>query len=284
MRHVDPVPPPTVLDGADSPGGKETARARELYENKPQNADAKFTYSVYSRPSVKDKLNELFFFKCAYCESYFGHVHPLDVEHFRPKGGYVLVRRTKKAELKKPGYYWLAADWSNLFPSCIDCNRERTQTFRSEPPELSGKANKFPLRSERKRAKKPGKESRERPLLLNPYLDDPQEHVTFDNQGIVRPVLDPQGRESKMGRTSIKTYGLQREGLALERERVALETRASMKRIDKLSEIFEDTGNAEIQAMLTDEIAYLKAKLRPQDPYSAMVNEIVEPLRSRFPI
>jgi hypothetical protein len=284
VRRVVPGPPPKALDGPDSPGGKEIARARELYDNKPRNANAKFTYSAYSNQSVKDKLNELFFFKCAYCESYFGHLHPVDVEHYRPKGGYVLKRRKKKAELKKPGYYWLAADWSNLLPSCIDCNRERTQTFSDEPPELSGKANKFPLASERTRAKRPGTQSRERRLLLNPYLDDPQEHLTFDKQGIVRPVLGPQGRESKMGRTSIKTYGLQRDGLVRERERVAVEVRRSMKRIEEDAVLLEDLGDPRIEASIRDEIAYLKGKLRPEDPYSAMVNEIVEPLRSRFPI
>lgn len=65
----------------------------------------------------------------------------MDVEHYRPKGGYLDPDGT----LCQPGYYWLAADWNNLFPSCIDCNREREQIMVKGQAKKLGKANKFPL-------------------------------------------------------------------------------------------------------------------------------------------
>lgn len=50
---------------------------------------------------------------------------PLDVEHFRPKSEIDEVdpatfRPVPGRAPTAPGYYWLAAAWSNLLPSCIE--------------------------------------------------------------------------------------------------------------------------------------------------------------------
>lgn len=74
---------------------------------------------------VIDKLNQWYFYKCAYCERFY----KLDVEHYRPKGE---IRGVDNELLSNTGYYWLAYEWSNLLPSCISCNRE------------GGKVSKFP--------------------------------------------------------------------------------------------------------------------------------------------
>ncbi|MEF9674035.1 hypothetical protein QNM99_25505 [Pseudomonas sp. PCH446] len=44
----------------------------------------------------------------------------MDVEHYRPKGAV-------SEDASHPGYWWVAMDWDNLLPSCIDCNRKRKQ-------------------------------------------------------------------------------------------------------------------------------------------------------------
>jgi uncharacterized protein (TIGR02646 family) len=277
MRRLDPPPPPPHLDGEESPGGKERAAAIELYEEKPENAEAKFNFAAYKHPSVRERLLAVFHGKCAYCESYFAHVEPLEVEHYRPKSGYVV-----DAKLRKPGYYWLAAEWTNLLASCIDCNRPRYQEFEDDDPAVAGKANKFPLPTEKTRATRSDAERRERRLLLHPYFDDPDEHLVFDKDGIVKPKQRKQGGESRMGRMSIETYALQRRALAEERRKHARNVSAIKRRIRNLGLELEDTGSARVQQMLKEEIAALKSTLQPEQPYSAMAGQLVRPFVDRM--
>jgi hypothetical protein len=197
MRKVRPGKAPVYLAARGSPGKSETESAIAFFRQRA-NRQKPFAFAAYKHVSVKEALNSLFHFKCAYCESSFRAVHPLDIEHYRPKSGYVIRDR-----LRKPGYYWLAATWTNLLPSCIDCNRPRYQDVGDDDPEVAGKANKFPLRNERSRARRPGDEELEERLLLNPYLDRPGDHLTFMPDGIVRAKLRRSG-ESEMERRRSK--------------------------------------------------------------------------------
>ncbi len=88
-----------------------------------------------------------------------------------------------------PGYYWKAYEWANLFPSCQRCNR------RSKVPPwlsgstgvtISGKGSSFPLAKGSRRACKPlDSLSSEDPLLLNPCVDKPIEHLGYLPSGEV---------------------------------------------------------------------------------------------------
>src|SRR5262245_43420933 len=93
----------------------ELERARAYYKSKPSPAKA-FKFQRYSEFAVCQALDDLFHGKCAYCESSYRAVDSRDVEHFRPKGGV-----TEAPE--HPGYWWLAASWSSLLPSCPPCNQ-----------------------------------------------------------------------------------------------------------------------------------------------------------------
>lgn len=142
--------------------------------------------------ALKNHLFEIFSGKCAYCESFPQHVSSGDVEHFRPK-------RPVRDEPQHPGYYWLAYDESNLLPACEKCNR------------ADAKSNLFPVEAGT-RARDPQGVDGERPLLLNPYLDqDPQEHLRFLKTGHVKP-------RTPKGRQSISTYRLHRKDLRRRRE------------------------------------------------------------------
>ena len=84
------------------------------------------------------------------------------VEHYRPKG------EVLEGNLRlRPGYYWLAATWDNLLPSCTDCNSPRRQEESGGTVRVRGKGKYFPLAKGSRRAKSPGAESRENPLLLS---------------------------------------------------------------------------------------------------------------------
>ena len=96
----------------------DTIKAMEALAN---DATIEVSDSIYKDPykkdgrtksRVRDKLNEYYHHKCAYCETGGGKA---DIEHYRPKG-------SVKEEDTHSGYYWLAYEWSNLIPSCVKCS------------------------------------------------------------------------------------------------------------------------------------------------------------------
>ena len=112
----------------------------------------KFTFSdsIYNHETVKEALILAQHGKCCFCEMKIADEG--DVEHFRPKSGY---RQRTGDRLGRPGYYWLAYEWSNLLLACSSCN----QRF---------KRNLFPLADPSQRAESHAADiNLEEPLLIN---------------------------------------------------------------------------------------------------------------------
>lgn len=225
MIHINrsSVACPGVLDLSDPNSGasKEKTKAIAYYEDQTSTKKPKF--SVYRNDSVKLALNKLFNGKCAYCESPLNAVSARDIEHFRPKGQIDLDNGQKPL---KPGYYWLAADWDNLFLSCPACNQRQRQLVRDENGELiladeaTGKKDLFPFRDGVQVARKPDDDlSQEEPyrLLLNPCEDKPEKHLRFDEEGNAIP-KSISGKVSDRASTSIYVYQLKRITLVEERK------------------------------------------------------------------
>jgi hypothetical protein len=95
-----------------------------------------FDAGIYAHETVKAALKECQHDKCAFCESKVSHIAYGDVEHFRPKKGYL---QEDGDELQRPGYYWLAYEWTNLLFCCQICNQRH-------------KRNLFPLTDPSQRA------------------------------------------------------------------------------------------------------------------------------------
>jgi uncharacterized protein (TIGR02646 family) len=146
---------------------------------------------IYNDATVKARLRADQYGKCCYCESLFTATSYGDVEHFRPKAGY---QQVWEGPLRKPGYYWLAYDWNNLFFSCQLCNQDY-------------KGNYFPLANHATARAKTHHDdiAQEQPLLLNPALDTPSNHLTFVDDAI--KALDARGT------ASIQGFGLDRPEL-----------------------------------------------------------------------
>jgi uncharacterized protein (TIGR02646 family) len=159
---------------------------------------------VYSDLNVRAALEELFHRKCAYCESSISN-STWEVEHFRPKG-----RVAERAD--HPGYYWLAYRWSNLYPACEFCNKRRKDRplwgdlrFASS----GGKLDHFPLEVETDRAMTHEDDlSRERPLLLDPCKDQPEEHLRYTLLGEI-----VHSRGDQKAKASISVFHLKRRRL-----------------------------------------------------------------------
>ncbi|ATB27309.1 hypothetical protein MEBOL_000747 [Melittangium boletus DSM 14713] len=199
------------------------SRASRSYRNGKKSFD--FDPDIYGHLTVKQSLKQAQHDKCAFCESKFAHISYGDVEHFRPKAGW---RQQKGDALSRPGYYWLAYEWANLFLSCTLCN----QRF---------KKNLFPLQTPKRRARNHQEDvAAEDPLLINPAVDDPETFISFRKE--VPYAVSGNAR----GETTIRTLGLRRVELAEQRRKHLGHVQA----LRNLVEIGEEPYAAEARSLL----------------------------------
>lgn len=165
--------------------------------------------TVYGKRSfVEDQLAISYKNKCAYCE----RITKADIEHYRPK--------KSVTGAVHDGYYWLCYEWTNLIPSCANCNRE------------GAKHNKFPILGIRvlhptfltdgnldENANKAGQNPlmTEIPYLLHPEIDNPMNFFEFslanNGTGIMLVGIDIDNR----GNNTIDICKLNRLELTLDR-------------------------------------------------------------------
>jgi uncharacterized protein (TIGR02646 family) len=232
-------------------------------------------FKAYKTAGVREGLSEGFRFKCAYCESPFGATQPVAIEHYRPKS------KVTTDQGDKPGYYWLAAKWQNLLPSCTDCNSQRQHRMAGVMVTI-GKGNQFPIANEAKRASEIDGERNEGRLLLHPYLDRPERHLEFVGEGIVRPRLSS-GRESSKGVKSIVVYALLRPKLVDARKERQAEIQGVMNVVAREAARLEaNPGDAVQQQILDEEVARLKAYTDEGKPYSQMAKQMIAPFMEQL--
>lgn len=277
MIFIDkkPHPIPDILSNPKRPGIKETIRnIKFMDDNEPEN----LKFSVYSNSEVKESLIDLFNGKCAYCESKFLHVYSGDIEHFRPKGEIL----TKESVTLKPGYYWLAADWDNLLLTCRNCNQKLKHLIVGETEKKTmGKMNQFPLTDSTKYVldhNNDVKNEEEYRLLIQPCIDNPEEHLEFDiKNGVIKGLTDK-------GKKSIEVYVLQRIPLVQSREKLLLDIKAQIQRvIDAVNNVNDSldtaTSNKRVffDMVLKREMKRLKKFLDEDEEYIAMAKQIIHP-------
>jgi uncharacterized protein (TIGR02646 family) len=259
---------PTAIYRAKGPAEREEERnrARIVAGQAP-------SFAVYKSDEIKAALHLMFHGKCAYCESRYVATQPMDVEHWRPKSE---VHEANGTVLRHQ-YWFLAADWSNLLPSCIDCNRERIHEVvfpdRTRRELKLGKGNRFPVQGSR--AKDRVSLPNEVVLLLNPYTDTPEDHLEFTREGVVRP-----RNSSPKAENSIEVYALNRSGLVNERYERVLLVEKSIHTIRKLAQVLEGTPDPKASNVIKDLIGYEMTALRmmreEKQPYSLLARQLID--------
>ena len=210
-------PPPLLIDENSI---NQIRRASETY-------DGKKCYGIYRDNTVrqllvayslgKDTYHETDSPKCYYCESQGEEMGKLQVEHFRPKDA-VSKRDLQPGEIHN-GYYWLGNEWTNHLLSCPACNGS------------GAKGTRFPISGTRVSHHSPVNEVNqldrthcildttmlldEQPVLLNPEIDSPEDHLTFDDLGQIHPK-----NNSERGRQTIEILDLWRDALRAARQRI----------------------------------------------------------------
>lgn len=184
------------------------ADAEQLVANAAGGVGYEFKAEIYGDDSVRIAFDRLFHDKCGYCEHRIVRFDQ-NVDHYRPKGHV-------DEQTGHPGYYWLAYEWTNLIPACTACNQKRGE--RLEYPNIgrfptTGKADSFPLIDESVRAWSPSDDlTLEEPLLLNPTIDFPEEHLSFYPNG------EAYGKTPR-GEETIRILGLNARKLYQDRRR-----------------------------------------------------------------
>ena len=280
--------PDVLSDDENSLKTKETSAAIEFFRARREAREANaidekfkkgFNFRAYAHATVKHTLQELFYRKCAYCEIDYGGA-ACDVEHFRPKGGIDYPGGNGEKKSYPDGYFWLAADWTNLLYSCQHCNREENH-YHGGPEEtrlrVSGKGNYFPLTDEQYRLALNDEISKENPyrLLLDPCIDDPSIHLDFLQNGMVVP-KEVDGQTSPKGAESIKYYGLQRVELVEKRAHTAKTFMLLLRSLKRLkANLDRDPNDGDSRKELGDTLKHVKEDfLANGRPFLALTKKI----------
>lgn len=155
-----------------------------------------FNEGLLSAESAVQELKRIQHSKCAFCETLLGRNSGRFVSHYRPLSNAVdPYHNTQHLEC----YAWFAYEWQNLMLICKDCDNHKLNYF-----PISGRTA-VAFSSWR------AAQLREIPLLLNPFEDNPSDHLIFDTDGIARAT-------SAAGRTTIELLNLNRSWLCLNRK------------------------------------------------------------------
>lgn len=215
----------------------------------------KFDSKIYADEAVKTALKTAQNMKCAFCETEIVRAYG-DVEHFRPKGAW---KQDTEDSLHYPGYYWLAYDWDNLFFACQFCN----QKF---------KENLFPLENHQSRLQSHHDNiSKEKPLLIHPCNDDPQQYIGFRasrNQVVAYPI-----NNNIRATITIKTFGINEDRQLVERRFKVYE-----RVRDYMNDLKKCLARPHPDNELKEHIHYLRSKIAEyrQGEYSSMIQTLLK--------
>lgn len=251
----------------------------------------KLDFDIYGHDDIRQQLQALFHGKCAYCESVYASMAPMDVEHWRPKKAIDPVLGSRKRADQIVGYYWLAADWENLLPSCIDCNRERNQVIDGDGNlSKGGKQNYFPVGDDEHFPKRenphelwPSEGNQETPLLVHPCNEDP-EHFFHYQDGLIFPKSDLDQADTDKAKTSIRVYGLNRSELVRQRFEWQLLIEARLFTVNRLVQLIAQLENENAspsavelaKSILEHERDQLEQMRSPKRPFTGMSRQLIE--------
>ncbi len=215
--------------------------------------------------------------KCAYCEASTSVVAFGDVEHYRPKSI----------------YWWLAYCYENYLVSCQLCN----QRFKKDAFPIQKKMRGPAIRSNTTYvfiASKVGtiapdslnanqvnnficQHEEERPLLLNPYFDDPSKYFAWRADNVLREVeITPNSENFQVqivvnaenaevepiAEASIRFYGLNRQTLRNNRYKTYYKYRIFRATLE------DDRISLETRRINTNAIERMKT---PGEPFAGMI-------------
>jgi uncharacterized protein (TIGR02646 family) len=202
--------------------------------------------------------------KCAYCEADTKIVAHGDVEHYRPKSI----------------YWWLAYCYDNYLVSCAICNQVHkkdkfptlntrmfgldisSETTNEEIHLLANRLNPDPLIETEGLGYEDFKSlhSTERPLLINPYYENPEDYFAYEADDILREVsiISLTDDVIPFVEASVDVYGLNRKELVdLRYKHFVLYDTFCLTLIDKgISLVTQQRNEMAIRGMMSQDAAF----------------------------
>lgn len=188
---------PATLQTAEV--SNELRKLQEIVDKGGKPSYKDFKSNLYGAADVRTQIMKDQHEKCLFCECTLLDKDGGEVEHFRPKAA--CRQDGTKGNTIRPAYYQLAYNWKNLSLCCHACNRRKSTYF-----PLANPADRFNINAEE-------------PLLINPYNENPADHVEF-RQAKLYPRVDANGTKDEKGQLTIKYIGLNRKDLVEIRRRV----------------------------------------------------------------
>ncbi len=224
---------------------------------------------IYRAADVVTRLKNLYHDKCAFCE---GKKYDPEVEHFRPKKQIDGVAR----ELH-PGYYWLCYEWSNLLPSCHDCNK------------TGAKGNHFPINGIRvnnptllaggavdiaQNLYTSAPLSGEIPLLLHPEENgfDPFHFFYFTANGEMKESQPLNTLDFERASNTIKKIKLNRDDLVLNERKREINYYGKRLKLSLLRLLGREITAKEFERNIQDILSEIRSKTRRTHEYSFFWN------------
>lgn len=167
-----------------------------------------FNVLVVATEDIALALNNAQLEKCAYCESLLEGDPASFISHYRPLSN-AITNLGEKKELHDR-YAWFAYEWQNLLLICTACNESKLNLF----PLIGSVSKPF---STWKSA-----QTVERPILLNPFTDKVESHITFDSLGNAIGI-------DERGRINIEVLALNRAKLRAARHEAII---ATLKKVE----------------------------------------------------
>jgi hypothetical protein len=203
--------------------------------------------------------------KCWYCEV-MQERSDNAVDHFRPKN------RVADTDPVHEGYWWLAFKESNFRYSCTFCNSQRKNP---ETDETGGKGDKFPLLPGSPRAKKPGEEDNESPILLDPCKAQDPILLDFRDNGQSCAKYPDHPIKKLRAEVSIKLYHLDHPGIVERRRIRAAQIKSFIKQANRIYEK-SDAGNPDDDSSFNEIVCSLADFMSEKSELSAFSRKIIK--------
>jgi hypothetical protein len=271
---------------------KRATRAREAairsWESDPS-ASPKWRTGIWAELK-KWMLTHLTKGHCAYCERHLATCgQPGAADHFRPKkrvdhlsippsdDSRVKTSLPNQSIIYHPGYFWIAYDWENILPACNACNSGAKGTYFPvahrhcllEPISSGGQESStypgyyYPTIAEL--------DQLEEPMLVNPVMQDPGEHLVFGQHGAI-------SSNSDRGQLTIIAFGLEKDG--------AVRSRSHYQQIALTSAIFHFgsavAGGADLKGAALSAAKATETLRDGTNPHSAAANAVLEGYLKKF--
>lgn len=207
---------------------KEETELKKLskYRNSILTSKIFSEYEYYFTKKIKRDLSINFNSKCAYCETSTSG----NIDRFRPPFG----SRGLKGNSSSEHYWWLMFEWNNLYNACATCIRN--------------KASWFPVKEKRIKVLATYPEiSNETNLIIDPCLENPEDHLKFVKSGKVFPLTEK-------GKVTIDILKLNRTSLVVSRKKAIDNEIERILKSNNLENISKELYSAK------NKIEYLQAR------------------------